>query len=68
MDSLSWDSMIHGNRIYKYVWTPFVGEIFCVEQEARNPNHFAFAIVKVELVIFLVKFRVMFGTSFNMIE
>ena len=36
---------------YKYIWTPFVGEILCVEQEACNPDHFAVAIVKVETIV-----------------
>ena len=53
MDSLSWGSVIRGHHIYKDIWTPFVGEILHVEQEARNleEDRFAVAIVKVETIV-----------------
>jgi len=50
MDSLCLDSVIHGHHIYKDIWTPFIGEILHVEQEAHNTaDHFAVARVKMRL-------------------
>ena len=44
MESLCWNSVVCGHHVY---WTPFVGEILCVEQEDDNPKDcFAVCIVK----------------------
>ena len=52
MDSLRWNSVIRGHHIYKDIWTPFVGEILCVEQEMHNSeDRFAVAIVKTETIV-----------------
>ena len=37
-DSLHMDSVIRGHHVYKHVWTPIVGEVLHVEQEAHNPE------------------------------
>ena len=60
MDLLRWDSVIRGHHIYKDIWTPFVSEILCVEQEAHNTaDHFAVAVVKDETVVGHVPHKVL---------
>ena len=63
--------------IFIRIFGPFlyVGEIFCMEQEAHNTaDCFAVAIVKDETVVeskltmFLVKLRALFGTSLSTME
>ena len=52
MDSLHLDSMICGHHIYKNIWTPFICEIFSVEQEAYNTaDFFTVAIVKDDTLV-----------------
>ena len=47
MESLHWNSVVHGHHMYKHIWTPFVDEILRVEQEDDNPEDcFAVCIVK----------------------
>ena len=44
--------MIHGHHIYKDIWTPFVGEILRLEQEAHTTaDRFPVAVVKDETVV-----------------
>ena len=52
MDSLHWDNVIRSYHIYKDIWTPFIGEILRVEQEAHNTaDCFAVAVVKDETIV-----------------
>jgi len=51
MDSYHMESVVHGHHSYKNVWTPFVGEVLHVEQEAHNPeDRFAVAVLKTGIV------------------
>ena len=52
MDSLHWDSVIHGHHVYKDIWTPFIGEVLRVEQETHNvQDRFAVAVVKDNITV-----------------
>lgn len=52
MDSLHWDSMIHGHHFYKDIWTPFIGKVLCVKQETNNVgDYFAVATVKANIIV-----------------
>lgn len=56
---LSWDSVICAHHVHKNVWTPFVGEIVHVLQEAIDAvDHFSVTIVKMrlKLIMFFMKF------------
>ena len=47
MESLRWDSVVHGHHVYKDILTPFLGEILHVKQEYHNTEDcFALCIVK----------------------
>ena len=58
------ESVVRGHHIYKNVWTPFVGEVLHVEQEAHNPED-CFAVA---VLMFLVRYRELFGTLLSMME
>ena len=52
MDSLHWDSVIRGHRVYQDIWTPFIGEVLHVEQETHNvQDRFTVAIVKDDITV-----------------
>ena len=52
MDSLHWDSVIHGHHVYKEIWTAFVGEVLRVEQETHNAQDcFTVTIVKDNTIV-----------------
>ena len=43
----SFDSVICGHYVYKFVWTPAIGEFMSVEKDEGNPHDcFAVAVVK----------------------
>ena len=52
IDSLCWDSKIHGHYVYKDIWTPFVEEILCMKQETNSAkDHFTILIVKAKAIV-----------------
>ena len=38
---LRWNSVVHGHHVYEDIWTPFVGEILCVELVSRDQTLFS---------------------------
>ena len=46
------DCVIRGHHVYKNIWTPFIGEVLHVEQEAHNDEDcFAVAIIKTGKIV-----------------
>ena len=49
---LEWSSYVRGHHVYCDVWTPAVGELLCLKNEAENSHYqFSVAVLKNDTVV-----------------